>query len=559
MSKARQQLWQAYQAVELYFQQAAAGGTESALINDAERLAAQFCQAGHPQSLLFSQLSLTPAEFGYCSQLAMKQWVLLATLAKQLQWPAAYSEDLLACALFRLTAVAVNLPAAVAEQQQQLLHKAGLYRLKLSGAAFSHRQWRQLLTDSSLPNGQKPAWQLLPNANAIQLCCQLAFAITPTLQRPAVGLEQALRALCLQSAHSQLHTLAWQLAAVGPALYLCGRFCSDSIGNLQLITAIRPELTGHLFDITTKKLISQHQAITESSLKLLAPRRLPELQWLDYFSTASHEELPLLPALDLLQLHQLDPNQSIRQQVHWLQQYPQYGDFLLQQASILNRQQKTVCGLQHAVALIGTERLPQLLKQAWLQQQISALAQPYRSWFAKFSYCLAQALLLLTAQQPALELNQTQAQLLASCFSLTLQQDERCRYLPLQAAGSKLSPLVHQCYQNCWQSTELPRQTAMLATSMGLPPLWQEAILNFRQYTDVTPPFRPALQARLVLAFALQLTEALFYGVVARPQQSEQLYLQLCQALQLPAANWLHWLQRLSASAHSVWPLQPDL
>ncbi len=559
MSKARQQLWQAYQAVELYFQQAAAGGTESALINDAERLAAQFCQAGHPQSLLFSQLSLTPAEFGYCSQLAMKQWVLLATLAKQLQWPAAYSEDLLACALFRLTAVAVNLPAAVAEQQQQLLHKAGLYRLKLSGAAFSHRQWRQLLTDSSLPNGQKPAWQLLPNANAIQLCCQLAFAITPTLQRPAVGLEQALRALCLQSAHSQLHPLAWQLAAVGPALYLCGRFCSDSIGNLQLITAIRPELMGHLFDITTKKLISQHQAITESSLKLLAPRRLPELQWLDYFSTASHEELPLLPALDLLQLHQLDPNQSIRQQVHWLQQYPQYGDFLLQQASILNRQQKTVCGLQHAVALIGTERLPQLLKQAWLQQQISALAQPYRSWFAQFSYCLAQALLLLTDQQPALELNQTQAQLLASCFSLTLQQDERCRYLPLQAAGSKLSPLVHQCYQNCWQSTELPRQIAMLATSMGLPPLWQEAILNFRQYTDVTPPFRPALQARLVLAFALQLTEALFYGVVARPQQSEQLYLQLCQALQLPAANWLHWLQRLSASAHSVWPLQPDL
>jgi len=559
MSKARQQLWQAYQALELYFQQAAAGGTESALINDAERLAAQFCQAGHNQSLLFSQLSLTPAEFGYCSQLAMKQWVLLATLAKQLQWPAAYSEDLLACALFRLTAVAVNLPAAVAEQQQQLLHKAGLYRLKLSGAAFSHRQWRQLLTDSSLPNGQKTAWQLLPNANAIQLCCQLAFAITPTLQRPAVGLEQALRALCLQSAHSQLHPLAWQLAAVGPALYLCGRFCSDSIGNLQLITAIRPELTGHLFDITTKKLISQHQAITESSLKLLAPRRLPELQWLDYFSTASHEELPLLPALDLLQLHQLDPNQSIRQQVHWLQQYPQYGDFLLQQASILNRQQKTVCGLQHAVALIGTERLPQLLKQAWLQQQISALAQPYRSWFAQFSYCLAQALLLLTAQQPALELNQTQAQLLASCFSLTLQQDERCRYLPLQAAGSKLSPLVHQCYQNCWQSTELPRQTAMLATSMGLPPLWQEAILNFRQYTDVTPPFRPALQARLVLAFALQLTEALFYGVVARPQQSEQLYLQLCQALQLPAANWLHWLQRLSASAHSVWPIQPDL
>ncbi len=559
MSKARQQLWQAYQALELYFQQAVASGTESVLISDAEQLAAQFCQAGHHQSLLFSQLSLTPAEFGYCSQLAMKQWVLLATLAKQLHWPAAYTEDFMACALFRLTAVAANLPAAVAEQQQHLLYKAGLYRLKLSGAGFSHRQWRQLLTDSSLPNGQKTAWQLLPNAHTIQLCCQLAFAITPTLQRPAVGLEQALRALCLQKVHSQLHQLAWPLAAVGPTLYLCGRFCSDSIGNLQLITAIKPELSGHLFDITTKKLISQHQAITESSLKLLAPRRLPEVQWLDYFCTASHEELPLLPALDLMQLHQLDPNQSIRQQVQWLQQYPQYGNFLLQQASILNRQQKTVCGLQHAVALIGTERLPQLLKQAWLQQQISVLAQPYRSWFAQFSHCLAQALLLLTAQQPALELSQPQAQLLASCFSLTLQQDERCRYLPLQAAGSKLSPLVHQCFQNCWQSTELPRQTAMLATSMGLPPLWQEAVLNFRQYTDLTPPFRPALQARLVLAFALQLSEALFYGVVARPQQSEQLYLQLCQALQLPAANWLHWLQRLSASAHCVWPLQPDL
>lgn len=559
MSKARQQLWQAYQALESYFQHTAAGAPESTLLNDAEQLAAQFCQEGHSQNLLFSQLSLTPTEFSYCSQLAMKQAILLSTLAKQLQWSVAYTEDLLACALFRLTAIASNLPTVVAEQQPQLLYKAGLYRLKLSGAAFSHRQWRQLLTDSSLPNGQKTAWQLLPYANAIQLCCQLAFAITPTLQRPAVGLEQALRALCLQNAYSQLHPLAWQLAAVGPALYLCGRFCTDSIGNLQLITAIKPELIGHLFDITTKKLISQHQTITESSLKLLAPRRLPEQQWLDYFSIASQEELPLLPALDLLQLHQLDPNQSIRQQVRWLQQYPQYGDFLLQQASLLNRQHKTIAELQHAVALIGTERLPHLLKQAWLQQQINALAQPYRSWFAQFSHCLAQALLLLTSQQPTLELNDCQAQLLASCFSLILQQDERCRYLPLQAAGSKLSPLVHQCYQNCWQNIELPRQTAMLATSMGLPQIWQDAILNFRQTTDLLPPYRPALQARLVLAFSMQLTEALFYGVVARPKQSEQLYLLLCQALQLPAANWLHWLQRLSASTQSSWPLQPDL
>lgn len=559
MSKARQQLLQQYQALDQYFQSTSAAVAESALINDAEQLAAQFCHSGNHPTLLFSQLSLTPVEFSFCSQLAMKQWVLLYTLAQQLQWPAAYTEDLLACALFRLTAVAANMPAAVAEQQLQLLSKAGLYRLKLSGSAFSHRQWRQLLTDSSLPNGQKTAWQLLPHANAIQLCCQLAFAITPTLQRPAVGLEQALRQICLQKAYAQLQPLAWQLAAVGPALYLCGRFCSDSIGNLQLITTIKPELSGHLFDISSKKLISQHQTITESSLKLLPPRRLPDLQWLDYFSQASHEEFPLLPALDLLQLHQLDPNQSIRQQVHWLQQYPQYGDFLLKQASMLNRQQKTVCELQHAVALIGTERLPLLLKQAWLQQQINVLAQPYRSWFAQFSHCLAQALLLLTTQQAALELNQAQAYLLAGCFSFTLQQDERCRYLPLQAAGSKLSPLVHQCYQNCWQHAELPRQTAMLVTSMGLPALWQDAVLNFRQYTDVTPPFRPTLQARLVMAFALQLTEALFYGVVARPQQSEQLYLQLCQALQLPTANWLQWLQRLSAASHCSWPLQPDL
>ncbi len=559
MSKARQQLWQAYQRLELYFQQATAGGAESALINDAEQLAAQFCHSGINLNLLFSQLSLTPVEFSYCSQLAMKQWVLLYTLSQQLKWPAACTENFLACALFRLSAIAANLPAAGAEQQQQLLSKAGLYRLKVSGATFSHRQWRQLLTDSSLPNGQKTAWQLLPHANAIQLCCQLAFAITPTQQRPAVGLEQALRQICLQSAYAQLQPLAWQLAAVGPALYLCGRFCSDSIGNLQLITTIQPELSGHLFDMSSKKLISQHQPITESSLKLLAPRRLPDQQWLDYFSHASQEEFPLLPPLDLLQLHQLDPNQSIRQQVHWLQQYPQYSDFLRKQASMLNRQQKTVSELLHAVALIGTERLPYLLKQAWLQQQIKVLAQPYRSWFAQWSHCLAQALLLLTSQQAALALNQAQAELLASCVSFTLQQDEPCRYLPLQAAGSKLSPLVHQCYQNCWQHAELPRQAAMLVTSMGLPALWQDAVLNFRHFTDVTPPFRPALQARLVLAFALQLTEALFYGVVARPQQSEQLYLQLCQALQLPAANWLQWLQRLSAASHCSWPLQPDL
>ena len=560
MSKERQKLLQDYQALEQYFAQAVANPEQLALVTEAERIATQFYQAGHSQRLLFSQLALTPADLSYPSQLAFKQWVLLHTIAAQLQWPVSYVEDLLACALFRLSAVAGSLQQLPAtEQQQQLLQKAGLYRLKLSGAGFSHRQWRQLLTDSSLNAGQKAAWQRLPHADTILFSCQLAFAITPTLKRAAVGLEQVLRSLCLQRQTAETLALMDLVAAAGPSLYLCGRFCSDSIGNLLFITEATPKLIGHVFDINSKKLISQHQEITEPSLKLMAPRRLPEPQWLDYFNDSAHEAVALLPPLDLLQLRQLDPQQSIRQQVRWLQQFPQCEAFLLQQASLLNRQQKTVTQLQHAVALIGAEQLPQLLKQAWLTEQITALAQPYRHWFQQFSHCLAQALHQLSQLQPTLALSQAQAQLLASCLSYSLQQDDRCRYLPLHAAGSKLSPLVHQCYLNCWKSTELPRQTALLAASMGLPQVWQEAVLHFREPLEIAPPYRPSQQARLVFAFSLQLTEALFYGVVARPQYNEHLYLQLCQALTHPTANWLQWLQLLLEHADCFWPLQPDL
>ncbi len=561
MSKESQQLLHIYQSLELYIRQALTNPEQTTLIGAAEQLATEFCHASINKTLLFSQLALTPAEFSECTQLAFKQWVLLQTLSIQGQWPASYTEDLLACALFRLSAVVRNLPQlSSSEQQQQLLQKAGLYRLKLSGAAFHHRQWRQLLTDSSLQPGQKTAWQLLPNANAMQFCCQMAYAITPTLKRPAIGLEQALRAVCLQPDPAGSLALVQRLAVVGPTLYLHGRFASDSIGNLLFLTAIEPQLRGHLFDISSKKLLSQHQEITESSLKLLPPRRLPDPQWLDYFSTATEDELQLLPPLDLLQLRQLDPKQSIRQQVQWLQQYPQYAAFLLQQATVLNRQQKTVTQLQHAVALIGAEQLPQLLKQAWLTEQMAILAQPYRGWFQQFSNCLAQALMLLTAKQPSLPLTLAQAHLVAASISYTLQQDDRFRYLPLQAAGSRLSPLVHQCYLHCWQTPEFPRQTALLAASMGVPQIWQDALMNFRDWSSSPqPPHRPAIQTRLVLAFALQLTEALFYGVVARPQQNEQLYLQLCQTLQLSAASWLHWLHRLNDGVACYWPTQPDL
>lgn len=560
MSKERQQLLHIYQSLEQYFRQAMTNPEQATLIGEAEQLATEFCHTSINKTLLFSQLALTPAEFSYCTQLAFKQWVLLHTLSIQGQWPTSYTEDVLACALFRLSAIAHNLQQLSSiEQQQQLLHKAGLYRLKLSGAAFNHRQWRQLLTDSSLQPGQKTAWQLLPNANAMLFCCQMAFAITPTLKRPAIGLEQALRAVCLQPDAAGSHALANRLAMIGPTLYLQGRFASDSIGNLLFLTSVEPQLRGHLFDISSKKLLSQNQEITESSLKLLPPRRLPDPQWLDYFSTAINDELELLPPLDLLQLRQLDPKQSIRQQVQWLQQYPQYETFLLQQASMLNRQQKTVTQLQHAVALIGAEQLPQLLKQAWLAEQMATLAQPYRGWFHQFSLCLAQALMLLTAKQPTLPLTLAQAQLLAGSLSYTLQQDDRYRYLPLQAAGSRLSPLVHQCYLHCWQTPEFPRQTALLAASMGVPQIWQDALIHFREWSTSPQPHRPAIQARLVLAFALQLTEALFYGVVARPQQNEQLHLQLCQTLQLSAANWLHWLHRLTDTVDCYWPTQPDL
>lgn len=562
MLKETSTLIQLYQYLDRFFQQAPAPADSSKQSLIAEQLAVQLAKSCLQQPLLaFSQLALTPVNTLYVSQLAMKQSVLLSVLAGSGNWPQQVLEELLAVNLFRLTGIVQQLSQEAAGSEtvvQQLSQQAGLYTLKAAGSDFQHRQWRQLLTDSSLGKQPKSAAQRVPYASALMFCNNLSLQITPGLSKAVPGIEQVIQQLLQKPATAEQHYFAGQLAKMGRTLMLAGRFCSDTIGEVALIINANPTLSGHIFDLSSKKLQLHAIELSEPSLKLMPPRLLPNHQWLDLFVTAAHEQ-PVLPVLAIAEIQQLNPNHSVRKQVAWLEQHPQLTAHLLAQAGKRTRQCLQVESLSHAVALIGADQLPQILRQGWLQQQSQLCHQPYQIWFAQLELCLANAWQLLAEHTQSVALAVTESDLLAGCFVLPLHQDERCRYLPLQPSAGKASPLLQFSYQMSWHQIDYPRQVSQTVAAVGLPLMWQDGALYYRELVEIQNKYTQQQCARLLIALGWMMTEALFYGANSQPAATENTFKNARHALDLPLLSWQEWLQRLSARSSSYYPLQPEM
>ena len=562
MLKESATLLQIYQYLDRFYQQVKSSPDGAKLPLIAEQLAlqlAKICQ--QQQRLAFSQLALTPVSALYISQLAMKQSVLLCALAKAGDWPAVVLEELLACNLFRLTGIVQQLEQITSSSEQQglqLTQQAGLYTLRAFGADFQYRQWRQLLTDSSVSKHQKTPTQKLPYTSALIFCNDLSLHITPGSTKPALGIETAIQQLLLKPTSTDQRHFAAQLAKLGRTLLLAGRFCSDTIGEVALIITAEPTLSGHIFDLTTKKLQPHAIELSEPSLKLLPPRRLPSSQWLDLF-VSSMADPPAAEPLAITEIQQLNPNHSVRKQVAWLEQHPQLSAHLLAQAGKRTRQKLQIDSLSHAVALIGADQLPQILRQGWLQQQSQLCHQPYHQWFSQLQCCLGHAWQLLAEHTHAVALSVSEAELLAGCFILPLQQDERCRYLPLQAAAGKPSPLVQFSYQSCWQQTDYPRQVSQIVAAVNLPMMWQDGSLYYRELVEIQNNYTQQQCARLLIAIGWMMTEALFYGLNIQPAITENTFKNARHALDLPLMSWPQWLELLSARSGCYWPLQAEM
>lgn len=562
MLKETTTLLQLYQFLDRFFQQATPPLDHLKLPLIAEQLAVQLAKICQQQpGLSYSQLALTPANVLYGSQLAMKQSVLLAALADTGDWPLAVLEELIAANLFRLSGIAHHLlhPTTVTETNiLKLSQQAGLHTLKACGTTFQHRHWRQLLSDCSVGKQAKSATQRLPYAAAVLFCNDLSVQITPGLTKTVPGLEQAIEQLMQKSPTAEQRFYAGQFAKQGRRLLLAGRFCSDTIGEIALIIAADSQIKAHLFDFNSKKLQPHAIELSEPSLKLLPPRLLPNHQWLDLFVTPVTEP-PHRQILSITEIQQLNPNHSVRKQVAWLEQQPNLSTHVLKQAGKRTRQNLQVASLGHAVALIGADQLPQILRQGWLMQQQQLCKQPYHHWFSQLELCLASAWQLLAQHTKNITLSDPEAELLAGCFVLALQLDERCRYLPLQPMAGKTSPLLQFSYQQCWQQSDYPRQVSQTIAAVGLPMMWQDGALYYRELVEIQHHYSQQQCARLLIALGWMMTEAVFFGVNAQPAITENTFKNTRHALDLPLISWQEWLVQLGARSQCYYPLQAEM
>lgn len=558
MHKECSALLQLYQYLDRYYQQASQGVQPDKLVLIAEQLATEFCKLALQQpQLMSSQLAFTPNTQTLSSALAVKQALLLFELAQAAQWPAVVTEDLIALSFFRLIGV-TTLLQQTETSPGEVLQKAGLFSLKMAGNTFQHRQWRRILHDSSVSTIQKPLRQQTPYAAAVQFCSLLSGLLTSVPARAAVGLEQALQQI-LQTAYQpqDLH-FANLLASRGESLRLVGRFCRDGVGEVALITQTTPEVKAFILDMALKQLLPQAISIGHNSMKLLPPGRLYDLSWLDLFITTTPKAPDAETTLTLSELHLLNPNQSVRQQVAWLETQPRLATQLMQQASRMNRQQLPVQTLPHAVALVGADNLPLLLRQGWLEQQQQSCHQPYAQWFNQLQQCFAASMEIIASQSSQLDLMPLQVQLLAGSFCLVLAQEDNCRGYPLVQSNQTV-PLALFSHQTSWQQPEYPRQVSQLVASLGFHRLWQDAVLSYRQPLEMQPGYSQQQCANALIQLGWLLVQSVFYGTEPTDAHWQNMQKSAIKALDLPNHPWGFWRTLVIEQHHCYWPLQPHL
>jgi hypothetical protein len=559
MSQAVEQLNSLYQYLQRLYPQAQALLSTGRFQLACEQIAPKFCQLYQQQpALLHAQLALSSAAHPPLANLAMKQAVLILTLAQHGRWPLTLQEQLLSASFAALSGLTPDM-FSKDFAQPQLLQDPWLLTVR------RHQQqlpavWLQLFASCCRLRQQVPIWQQNPLAAVMVLVYQLSYPLVQPATAGKIGFETLFRQQWRQATplNQQLLTL---LSHSGAALHQLGRFCSDSIGVVAFITDAAPDLKGYLFDLNLKSLSATPTDLAGSGLQLLPPKTCHDPAWLallvrhaqDVLETADPEPM----SLALIQ--QLNPDWPVSRQVSFLQSHPAFCQLLCQAASQLSRQQNAITDVRHALALIGTEQLPLLLRQSWLAQQTALCAQPWREWFRELEQVFQQALALLAQQTKTLDLSLQQTRLLAACVSLQLQQHDELRHQPLYRDARPAQSLASECRKLLWQEPDSLQQIAQLLAATGFGLLWQDAVLHFRSLVGLQSDYSQQQSAQLFIQFGWTLTELYFFGSTTTPAQLEALYKNARHALDLPAIPLSDWLQQLTQHCAAFWPLQPKL
>lgn len=559
MSQAVEQLQSLYQYLDKLYSQPQALIAAGRLQLACEQIAPKFCQLYQQQpDLLHAQLALSSATHSALAHLAMKQAVLILTIAKNGKWPLMLQEQLLSACFAACSGITHDMFKAEFPQPE-LLQDPWLITIRRYQQHLP-AIWLQLFASCCRIRQQAPIWQQDPLASVLVLTYQLSLPLVQPATAGKIGFETVFRQQWRQASLLNQHLLSL-LSQSGSELHQLGRFCSDSIGVIAFITETTPELKGYLFDLNLKSLHAEPTVLAGSGLQLLAPRVCRDPTWLQLLvrspSDTSAAAGPEPMSLALIQ--QLNPNWSISKQVNFLHNHPEFARLLCDAASGLSRQHIEITDLRHALALIGTDNLPALLRQSWLAQQISQCAQPWQEWFGQLAQVLQHALQLLSEQTKKLDLATSHTRLIAGCISLQFQQHDELRHQPLFRTARPAQSLALECRKLIWQDRDCLRHIAQLLAATGFGLLWQDAVLSFHDDTGTQAEYSQQQSAQLLLQFAWLLTELHFFGDATQPAKIESLYKNARHALDLPSISLTEWLDKLSQHSQAFWPLQPKM
>lgn len=516
----------------------------------------------HNPLLLLSQLSLTPAEACIPGKVFVKQSALLTALALAGRW----QEDILlllfkSAALTALPIVGLLEKADKAEE----LSKAEQQQLKFPAMLLlrNHRELTEqagvflLLSQCYGRNKGLAVWQTPYLSQMLSYCWKIARLMLPGAGK-LIALEKIAAQLLPQATSTEQEF--WQaLACLHSASYSTGRFVRDSEANLALVlceiqTTLQPQLLLQPYDKTNKQLQSAIVCQADE-WQLLNPRLYHHTSWLDGWQQ-KHQlllrwpERENLPAVSWLQ--QLSQAAKVSIQAELIEQQPWLIEQLLQQASLLNRQQLVIHSTQHAIALVGQDKLLPLLKQAWLKQHCILQNHPHQAWLLQFRKVLAKALFLLTQNQRIYLLSTEQSELLAWCLCWPLWQQSELRTLALSGITQPKNLLSQWVMQQLWQSEHYQQLALNTLKHMQLELSWQNACLHYRALPDINSSYPLAF----ILAFALDLTTSVFsaHDQQHRLQQSYKFARLHLEQQHRTIAQWLELLVEQSTPQTELIP-----
>lgn len=558
-------LQQLVDLIQQFYNHAATPAEATQLWQQAEQLSQHWIDSWQRQAKFWlAQLSL-PAQTSLPALLATRHAVLLSLYCHPQRWPEWQREQLLAGCWFVHLWNKNNLQAysqlALSDEQQILIQDpwAGCVRL-LQQTPFHRDNLRFFANCSRLRRGQ-PEWQQNAMSSLVVLTYRLAIAIQPVKGKPWPGIEQAVR-LCWRTALSQgQRSVLKRLLIAAPAMHQLARLCTDHIGTVCLITDGEPTLRGHEFDLSMTLLSDEIKPITSRGFTLLPPRFCKDSRW--WQPLIDEQDLAQEPVststLNLTTLAQLNPNWGISRQLQWLERQPELLPYIRHAASAQTREQQQIQDLRHALAMLGTEQLPQILRLSWLQQQMEQQQGVLGPWFSHAAAHLATIIRVVGLKSAKLALVYSEADVVAVCLMLVAQRETPMAALQLSLTGSSQSPIADYCHRLLWQDHDFPSHCSQMLAAVSPRAVWTDAALKYRRELELPARVSQQQAAEVLLRFALLEFQQSFLGITTAPEQVQTAFRHAQQALDLPNYSLAEWRQLYCGESNACCPIQGNL